>query len=118
LRVRLVSCAKDEHTSGWSAMARPRGLQQLTKSLGIYDAVTFTGMVTTSDALAAPAGRRASVSVTPEFGSVVFEALFLGAVPWCRFRRARRHCRADVNKGPLTDERDLVAKRGHLAAPR
>ncbi len=59
------------------------GLQRLTKSLGIDNAVTFTGWLATSDAMAQ--FRQADVFVYPslrEFGgAVVFEALALGAVP-------------------------------------
>ena len=58
-------------------------LQQLTKSLGIDNAVTFTGWITSSDTLAQL--QQADVLVFPslrEFGgAVIFEALGLGAVP-------------------------------------
>jgi glycosyltransferase involved in cell wall biosynthesis len=58
-------------------------LQQLTKSLGIDDAVTFTGWLPSSDTLAQL--EQADVLVFPslrEFGgAVIFEALALGAVP-------------------------------------
>jgi glycosyltransferase involved in cell wall biosynthesis len=58
-------------------------LQQLTKSLGIDNAVTFTGWLTGSDTLAQ--FQQADVLVFPslrEFGgAVIFEALGLGAVP-------------------------------------
>lgn len=58
-------------------------LQQLTKSLGIDNAVTFTGWLTSSDTLAQ--FQQADVLVFPslrEFGgAVIFEALALGAVP-------------------------------------
>lgn len=59
------------------------GLQQLSKSLGIENAVTFTGWLASSDALGQL--QQADVLVFPslrEFGGgVVFEALALGAVP-------------------------------------
>ncbi len=58
-------------------------LQQLTKSLGIDNAVTFTGWLPSSDTLAQL--DQADVLVFPslrEFGgAVIFEALALGAVP-------------------------------------
>jgi glycosyltransferase involved in cell wall biosynthesis len=58
-------------------------LQQLTKSLGIDNAVTFTGWLTSSDTLAQ--FQKADVLLFPslrEFGgAVIFEALVLGAVP-------------------------------------
>jgi len=58
-------------------------LQQLTKSLGIDNAVTFTGWLASSDALSQL--QQADVMVFPslrEFGgAVIFEALGLGAVP-------------------------------------
>ena len=58
-------------------------LQQLSKSLGIHDAVTFTGWLPSSDTLAHL--QQADVLVFPslrEFGgAVIFEALGLGAVP-------------------------------------
>lgn len=58
-------------------------LQQLTKSLGVDNAVTFTGYLPHSDALGQ--FQQADVLVFPslrEFGGgVVFEALGLGAVP-------------------------------------
>jgi len=58
-------------------------LQQLTKTLEIDNAVTFTGMLASSDTLAL--FQQADVMVFPslrEFGgAVVFEALALGAVP-------------------------------------
>jgi glycosyltransferase involved in cell wall biosynthesis len=58
-------------------------LLQLTKSLGIDNAVTFTGWLTSSDTLAQL--QQADVLVFPslrEFGgAVIFEALALGAVP-------------------------------------
>ena len=58
-------------------------LQQLTKSLGIDNAVSFTGWLPSSDTLAQL--EQADVLVFPslrEFGgAVIFEALALGAVP-------------------------------------
>jgi glycosyltransferase involved in cell wall biosynthesis len=58
-------------------------LQQLTKSLGIDHAVTFTGWLTSTDTLAQL--QQADVLVFPslrEFGgAVIFEALGSGAVP-------------------------------------
>jgi glycosyltransferase involved in cell wall biosynthesis len=58
-------------------------IQQLTKSLGIDSAVTFTGWLTSADTLAQ--FQQADVLVFPslrEFGgAVIFEALGLGAVP-------------------------------------
>jgi glycosyltransferase involved in cell wall biosynthesis len=58
-------------------------LQRLTKSLGVDNAVTFTGWLTSSDTLAQ--FQQADVLVFPslrEFGgAVIFEALAMGAVP-------------------------------------
>ncbi len=58
-------------------------LQELTKSLGIDNAVTFTGWLSSSETLAQL--EQADVLVFPslrEFGgAVIFEALALGAVP-------------------------------------
>ena len=62
---------------------KQKSLQQLTKSLGIDNAVTFTRWLTSSDTLAQL--QQADVLVFPslrEFGgAVIFEALAMGAVP-------------------------------------
>ena len=71
-------------TLRWSVtVLSARVLSNLTKSLGVDDAVTFTGWLANSDTLAQ--FQQADVLVFPslrEFGgAVVFEALGLGAVP-------------------------------------
>jgi glycosyltransferase involved in cell wall biosynthesis len=89
-------------------------LHRLTRTLGIDDAVTFTGMVSTSEALAQL--RQADVLVFPslrEFGgAVVFEALALGAVPVvAAFGGPGDIVREDVgHKIPLINDEDLVAR--------
>ena len=101
-------------------------LQQLTKSLGIDAAVTFTGWLATSDTLCQ--FQHADVLVFPslrEFGgAVVFEALGLGAVPVVAdFGGPGDIVTPRVGyKIPLVNEEDLVSRLGsvleHLARDR
>ncbi len=89
-------------------------LEQLTKSLGIEDVVSFCGMLTHSEAMQRL--RSADVMVFPsvrEFGGgVVFEALAVGAVPIVAdFGGPGDIVHPDVGyKVPLTDETDVVAQ--------
>jgi len=89
-------------------------LQQLTKSLGIDSAVTFTGWLASSDALGQL--QQADVLVFPslrEFGGgVIFEALGLGAVPVVAdFGGPGDIVTPQVGyKIPLTNEADLILK--------
>src|SRR5262245_34330108 len=89
-------------------------LQQLAKSLGVEDRVTFTGWLTRLEALAHL--RRADVLVFPslrEFGGgVVFEALSLGAVPVVADFGGPGDIVTDQvgYKIPMTNEDDMVSK--------
>lgn len=88
-------------------------LEQLTKSLGIEEAVSFCGMLTHSEAMQRL--RSADVMVFPsvrEFGgAVVVEALTVGAVPIVAdFGGPGDTVRPEVGfKVPLTNENDVVS---------
>jgi glycosyltransferase involved in cell wall biosynthesis len=89
-------------------------LEELTKSLGIEESVSFCGMVSHAEAMERL--RSADVLVFPsvrEFGGgVVFEALAVGAVPLVAdFGGPGDTVRADVGyKVSLTDEKDVVSQ--------
>ncbi len=89
-------------------------LEQLTRSLGIEEAVSFCGMVTHTEAMQRL--RSADVLVFPsvrEFGGgVVFEALAVGAVPLVAdFGGPGDTIYPEVGcKVSLTDESDMVAQ--------
>jgi glycosyltransferase involved in cell wall biosynthesis len=89
-------------------------LEQLTKSLGIEEAVSFCGMVTHTEAMQHL--RSADVLVFPsvrEFGGgVVFEALAVGAVPLVAdFGGPGDIVHPEVGyKVPLTTESEVVAQ--------
>jgi glycosyltransferase involved in cell wall biosynthesis len=89
-------------------------LEQLAKSLGIEDSVSFCGMLTHAEAMERL--RSADVMVFPsvrEFGGgVVFEALAVGAVPLVAdFGGPGDVVYPDVGyKVPLTNENDVVAQ--------
>ncbi len=89
-------------------------LEQIAKSLGIEEAVSFCGMLTHNEAMQRL--RSADVLVFPsvrEFGGgVVFEALAVGAVPIVAdFGGPGDIVHPDVGyKVPLTNENDVVAQ--------
>src|ERR1700722_91690 len=89
-------------------------LEELAKSLGIEESVSFCGMVSHAEAMQRL--RSADVLVFPsvrEFGGgVVFEALAVGAVPLVAdFGGPGDTVRADVGyKVSLTDEKDVVSQ--------
>jgi len=89
-------------------------LEELAKSLGIKEEVSFCGMVSHAEAMQKL--RSADVLVFPsvrEFGGgVVFEALAVGAVPLVAdFGGPGDTITADIGrKVALTDERDMVAQ--------
>lgn len=89
-----------------------KNLEELAESLGVADRVTFTGWLSSSDTMAKL--QRADVLVFPslrEFGgTVIFEALCVGAVPVVAdFGGPGDIVNADIGyKIPLIDEPDLV----------
>jgi glycosyltransferase involved in cell wall biosynthesis len=95
-------------------------LQELTKSLGIEEKVSFCGMLPHSEAIQRL--RSADVLVFPsvrEFGGgVVFEALAVGAVPLVAdFGGPGDIVHPDVGyKVPLTNESDFVAQMEKILA--